>query len=208
MEKEVRWIPMDGIEVRADENGEARGITGSAAVFGQTTVIRGMFEERIEPGAFDEAMKDDVRGLFNHDPNFVLGRTGAGTMALRSDKKALHYDIEELPKSRADVLEAIERGDVTGNSFSFSITRDEDEEWVDRSDEAKLPLRIIKRVGRLHDVGPVTFPAYEQTEVSARCAERAAELTKREEEAAEGPEPLDVAAERERLRLAEAENAG
>lgn len=172
MEAETRFIPLDGLEVRTDENGEPRGITGTAAVYNRGTVIAGMFEERIEPGAFDDVLESDVRGLFNHDPNYPLGRTSAGTMSLRSTKKALVYDIPELPRARADVLEAIQRGDVTGNSFSFVVESDEDEVWTNRDKEKKLPLRIIKRVGRLMDVGPVTFPAYPQTQVSARAEER------------------------------------
>lgn len=212
MEKEVRFIPVEGLEIRKDESGEPRGIRGSAAVYDSTTVINGMFEERIAPGAFDEAMEGDVRGLFNHDPNFPLGRTSSGTMELRSNGDGLQYDIPELPKTRADVLEAIQRGDVTGNSFSFRLDSDADEEWEDRSDEGKLPLRTIKRIGKLFDVGPVTFPAYADTTVSARSAERAAELatpkppkTAEGDEEEEAPQTWDADAERERLRLADAE---
>ena len=173
MEKERRFISLDGIEVRESEGGVMRGIKGVAAVYDTGTVIGGMFEERIAPGAFDDAMKDgDVRGLFNHDPNFPLGRTSAGTMTLTSSKEGLDYDIPVLPAARNDVLEAIQRGDVTGNSFSFSIDSDVDEEWTDRAEEKMLPLRVIKRVGKLYDVGPVTFPAYDETTVSARCAEK------------------------------------
>lgn len=176
MDKEVRFIPLDGIEIRSGEDGEPRGITGTAAVYNSGTVIAGMFEERILPGAFDDVLKDaDVRGLFNHDPNYPLGRTSAGTMELRSTDKALEYDIPNLPRSRADVLEAIQLGNVTGNSFSFVIEKDEDENWTNRDGEKKLPLREIKRVGRLLDVGPVTFPAYEETKVTARVEARCRE---------------------------------
>lgn len=201
MEREVRFIPLDGIEVRAGEDGSPKGIVGTAAVYNRSTIIGGMFEERIAPGAFDDAMKSsDVRALFNHDPNFPLGRTSAKTLTLRNGKDGLEYEVPELPKSRADVLEAIQRGDVTGNSFSFSIETDKDEEWEDRSKDGKLPLRTIKRVGKLYDVGPVTFPAYEDTKVSARSEEKAKAMA-----ATEVPEAPKVEAERERLRLAEAE---
>lgn len=176
MEKEVRFVPLDGIEIRTDETGEVRGITGTAAVFDSSTVICGMFEERIAPGAFDDVLKEaqDVRGLYNHDPNYVLGRTSSGTMSIRATKAALEYDIPELPRARADVLESIQRGDVTGNSFSFVIERDEDEEWLNRDEDKMLPLRVIKRVGKLLDVGPVTYPAYTDTQVSARAEQRCA----------------------------------
>lgn len=204
MERETRFIPIDALEVRAGENGEARGIGGVAAVYNRSTVIGRWFEEQIAPGAFDEAIKtSDVRGLFNHDPNYPLGRTSAGTMTLRSDQSGLHYEIAELPRSRADVLEAIERKDVTGNSFSFSVEKDSDEEWIDRSAEGKLPLRVIRRVAKLYDVGPVTFPAYDQTKVAARALEHAEALAEQEL-------PKDVPdltpAEIEKLKLAEAES--
>lgn len=210
MERETRFIPVEDAEVRVE--GEAKGIRGTAAVFNRGTVIAGRFEERIAPGAFDDALaSSDVRGLFNHDPNYPLGRTSAGTMTLRADDEALHYEIPDLPKSRADVLEAIERKDVTGNSFSFTVAKDGDE-WVQRSDEKKLPLRTIKRFAKIHDVGPVTFPAYEHTKVSARAEEQAREMTEAEAEQlanAQGEADAQAAAQREReaerLRLAEAE---
>lgn len=206
MERETRFVPIEDLEVRAAEGSGARGIFGTAAVFDRGTVIAGLFEERIAPGAFDDAIKDsDVRGLFNHDPNYPLGRTSAGTMTLAADGKALRYEIPELPKSRADVLEAIERRDVTGNSFSFQIEKDSDQEWVDRSKEKKLPLRIIKRVGRLYDVGPVTFPAYEQTKVAARAVEQAEAMAKAEMPPEVAEDRVDGPRERERLRIAEAD---
>lgn len=187
MEEERRFIPIDGLEVRKDAEGNPTGIHGTAAVYNKGAVIAGMFEERIAPGAFDDVLKEehDVRGLFNHNPDFPLGRTSAGTMELRTTKKALEYDIAELPKSRADVLEAIQRGDVTGNSFSFVMMSDEDEEWTTREDDKKLPLRVIKRVGKLMDVGPVTFPAYEETKVSARVEARCKQTCEPE------PKPLE-----------------
>ena len=206
MERETRFIPVEGLELRTGEDGK-RGIAGTAAVFNRSTVIGRWFEEVILPGAFDEALKEsDVRGLFNHDPNYVLGRTSSGTMSLAADEKALRFEIPELPKARADVLEAIERKDVTGNSFSFTIDSDADEEWIDRSKERKLPLRRIKRVGRLFDVGPVTFPAYEQTKVSARSQE-IAERMAQEEVAVPEPAGPDVDTLERMIRLRENEDA-
>lgn len=176
MDRETRTIALD-LEVRA--NGTAKGIRGTAAVFNRSTII-GFFEERIAPGAFDGVLDDDVVGLFNHDSNMVLGRS-PDTMSLTADTEALRFDIPELPSSRADVLEAVRRRDVRGNSFSFSIEDDDDDEFIDRTSEGKIPLRIIRRVGRLFDVGPVTFPAYVDTHVSARSLERAAELAHTDE---------------------------
>jgi HK97 family phage prohead protease len=174
-ERERRSIA--GTVERVD--GDPRTLQGYAAVFNQRTEIMGLFEERIAPGAFAAAIgRDDVRALFNHDPNYVLGRTSAGTLRLSEDARGLAYSIDP-PDTQAgrDVSALIARGDVQGSSFSFEI---EEESW-DRS--GALPLRTIMRA-KLHDVGPVTFPAYEQTTVSARCisegAHRGAETLSRE----------------------------
>jgi HK97 family phage prohead protease len=192
MERETRVVAGDGIEVRESASGEPRGIAGTAAVYNTPTVIgRGSpwaFEERIAPGAFrDVVAESDVVGLFNHDPNIVLGRTSSNTMSLRDTDDGLRYEIPDLPRSRADVLESVKRRDVQGNSFSFSVDREEDEEWIPankREDGGDMPLRIIKRFGSLHDVGPVTFPAYKVTQVSARCREKAEGLTDTEKRGA------------------------
>lgn len=149
------------VEARAE--GEARTLQGYAAVFNQRTSILGLFEEQIAPGAFRDALgRDDVRALFNHDPNYVLGRSTAGTLRLVEDERGLRYEIAP-PETQAgrDVTELVSRGDVQGSSFSFEV---EAESWDHR---ATPPLRTIERV-KLYDVGPVTFPAYEQTTVSAR----------------------------------------
>lgn len=197
MDREQRFIPIDGLEIRASAEGDGPGgIAGSAALF-RTETDLGSFTEEIAEGAFDDVMDGDTRGLFNHDPNFVLGRTKSGTLELRATDDALEYEIPSLPKSRADVLEAIERGDVTGNSFAFTVA---EETWIEEDEKRDKPHRIIQRVGTLYDVGPVTFPAYEETVVSARAEQRAAEARKQPE-----PEPdADASAARERtLKLLE-----
>jgi len=147
-----------------ESRAESRELSGYAAVFNQRTSIMGLFDEQIAPGAFASAVdRDDVRALFNHDPNYVLGRTSAGTLRLIEDADGLRYDIDPPDTSVGrDVTTLVARGDVQGSSFSFEVEADE---W-DHS--AKPSLRTITRV-KLHDVGPVTFPAYEQTSVSARC---------------------------------------
>jgi len=177
MDKERRYIPIGPTEIRANSDG--RGITGSGAVFGQETRIHD-FDEVIAQGAFDGVLKDDIVGEFNHDPNMVLGRTSSGTMKVWADDDAFHFDIPVLPDSRADVLEAVQLGNVRGNSFSFSLPADgTGEEWrsvAQRSDGGKRPLRTITRIAKVYDVGPVTHPAYEQTEVSARSDDMAAAM--------------------------------
>ena len=121
--------------------------------------------EHIMPGAFDRAIReDDVRSMFNHDSNFVLGRNQAGTLKLSVDETGLFYEVEP-PISRSDVLESIERGDVDGSSFMFvpSATT-----WREVTrDDKTLFVREINEV-QLFEVGPVVFPAYESSTAQTR----------------------------------------
>ncbi len=187
----------------------ASTISGYAAVFNKETVIGGMygFREVIAPGAFDGAIKnDDVRALFNHNPDMLLGRTVSGTLTLAADKKGLRYDVE-LPDTAVarDVRTLIKRGDVTGSSFAFRVPDNGDEWNYDETKAGKLPLRTIRTV-ELYDVSPVTYPAYPQTSVSARSKAQAAETAKAEPEAVVEPEKSsDVKArEAQRKRVDEA----
>lgn len=158
MTVERRTIPT---EVRADDEGGK--LAGYAAVFyraddpGTEFQLWPGLKERIMPGAFERAIaEDDVRGLFNHDANIVLGRNTAGTLALSEDGQGLRYVITP-PSSRADVVESVERGDVTGSSFAFRVKA---ERYVEDPREEGAEIREIEEV-ELFDVGPVTFPAYE-----------------------------------------------
>ncbi len=125
--------------------------------------------ERIMPGAFDKAVKEnDVRACFNHDGNLILGRTKSGTLLLTLDSLGLRYEIDapDTQLVRDQVLSPIERGDVSGSSFMF-IPRKVN--WVEetRDDGIVLEFREIEDV-ELWEVGPVTFPAYESTTTGAR----------------------------------------
>lgn len=211
MSKEIerRFIPRGAGEVRAKttENGK-RGIEGTAAVFNSLSEEMRMggreFREEIAPGAFDRALaRSDVRGLFNHNPNYVLGRVKAGTMTLTVDASGLRYSIPEMPESRADVLEAIERGDVDGNSFSFIVAQGGDK--FSRRDG--VVVRTITDFDEILDLGPVTFPAYEETKVSKRCletVEKVGEIIDNPEHPIHAEIP-NFALEHERLLLAEVE---
>ena len=160
------------VEMRTEADGVGP-ITGYAAVTEQETVIDFgffAFREKIAHGAFTDAIKtDDVRALFNHDPNYVLGRTTNDTLRLTEDTQGLRYEVDPPDTQAArDVRTLVQRGDVSGSSFAFTVD-DADDEW-DESDvkKGKLPLRTIQRISRLYDVSPVTYPAYEGTSVSAR----------------------------------------
>lgn len=160
-ERRVITVP---IEARASED-NTRTLTGYAALYNTEARIAGIFREVIEPGAFRAALdrQDDVRALFNHDPNHVLGRTKSGTLTLTEDDRGLKYTIT-LPDTQAgrDLWTSVQRGDVSQSSFAFS---EDDAEWRDKNTD--MPLRAIKSV-HLYDVSPVTYPAYNETSVSAR----------------------------------------
>jgi HK97 family phage prohead protease len=121
--------------------------------------------ERVDRHAFDRALseKHDARGLFNHNPDNLLGRVANGTMRLSVDETGLKYEIDlnSADPDHQRVLAKVTRGDLSGSSFSFRPTK---VEWVD---DGTRELRVIKDL-ELYDTGPVTYPAYEGTSVAAR----------------------------------------
>lgn len=152
------------VESRAD--GRA-AIIGYAAVYNRLSLDLGGFREEILPGAFDKILtrqrgKQDVVALFNHDSNIVLGRTSSGTLELSSDDKGLRYVVNP-PVSRADVMELIQRRDVRGSSFAFTV--DKGGEGFRQGDDGNA-VRQIREVSGLYDVGPVLVPAYPATSAS------------------------------------------
>lgn len=149
-------------ELRFAENGE---ITGHAAVFEQLSTDLGGFREKIAATAFDRALGEgqDVRALFNHDPNFVIGRTKSGTLTLRNDGHGLAVSIMPPDTQWArDLQSSIKRGDIDQMSFQFRTKKDQ---WEKRSDGEIV--RTLLDVD-LYDVSPVTFPAYPDTDLQAR----------------------------------------
>lgn len=153
----------EGVEVRAKDEGGFVAY-GYAARFNTLSQNLGGFVEMVAPGTFTKTLKEaDIRGLFNHDPNFPLGRVKAGTLRLWEDEDGLAYELD-LPNSPIghNVAEALRRGDVTGSSFGFRTIEDE---WGETSDG--FPLRTLKAVA-LRDVGPVTFPAYTSADSALR----------------------------------------
>jgi len=159
-----RRMIFDAQELRA-ENKEGEGlpeILGYAALFNVSTDL-GYGTESIAQGAFTESLQrgDDVRALFNHDPNLILGRTKARTLALVEDLKGLKVRISPPETTLGkDLVKSIERGDISQMSFGFYI----DAEDVSYSDDSKPHFTIVR--ASLFDVSPVTFPAYEQTSIS------------------------------------------
>ncbi len=158
------------VEVRKKEDGSAT-IRGIAAVFNKMSDDLGGFREIIKRGAFDKTNLSDVRALFNHDPNFVLGRNVSDTLRLKTTRAGLQYEID-LPNTqtiRDLVLAPIERGDVSQSSFGFIVGRGNDE-WEEDGDG--MLTRTISAFNELFDVSPVTFPAYPDTSVGTRSMNR------------------------------------
>lgn len=149
------------LERRVD--GASPTIRGYAAVFDQMSLPLGWgFREKIRAGAFAASLNDDVRGLWNHNPDYVLGRTLNGTLRLNEDEMGLRIEIDPPDSQLAShFLANIERGDVNQMSFLFRAL---DEEWDEIDGELVRTLTKVK----LYEVSPVTFPAYPQTSVSVR----------------------------------------
>lgn len=162
MEREIRgWI---GAEVRTEPDGIR--VSGYAAVFNQEADIGGYFREKIEPGAFTDAIgRDDVVFLINHE-GLPLARTRSGTLTLTQDDTGLRMETV-LDATDPDVLSIVgkmKRGDLDKMSFAFMP---EVQEWDESGD---VPIRTIKKAS-LYDVSIVTTPAYDGTSIGLRCLE-------------------------------------
>ena len=168
MSKEIRAF---NFEVRAEENEEhGHFLSGVPIVFDQRTNL-GWHDEIIERGALDATDLRDVRFLINHNTDMIpLARSrnnnenstmqmsvGDSGMNIRVD-----LDTENNAESKA-LYSAVERGDISGMSFMFSVDSDA---WEDL--ESEHPTRIIRSISKVFEVSAVTFPAYEATSIQAR----------------------------------------
>lgn len=161
---EKRYLKWDGIEIRSDED-DNPVIEGYFAVFGDTYNVWDGATESIAPGAFSESISGDVRSLYNHNTDLILGRTSAGTLELKEDSHGLwgRVKINRNDSDAMNAYERIKRGDVTGCSFGFNIESEETEYREDGSVHW-----TIKKVNPLYEVSPCVFPAYEATHISSR----------------------------------------
>ena len=160
-----------------DDDGKL-SIEGYFAVFDSVYEIAPNMTESIARGAFDNTLSDDIRCLINHDTTLVLGRTKAGTLQLRTDNRGLwgHVDINPNDVDAMNLYNRVQRGDVDQCSFGFDIINEE----TDFRDDGSIHW-TIKEV-KLYEVSPCTFPAYEETSIAARTAQRD-ELIKRKNDA-------------------------
>lgn len=175
MERQVRMIPS---EFKTREDGDNKIIEGYFAVFNSNYEIGPGMSESVAPGAFDNTLSDDIRALVNHDTTLVLGRTKAHTLELQQDGHGLfgRININSNDRDALNLYERVRRGDVDGCSFGFDIN-DEESEF---RDDGSIHW-TIKDV-TLYEVSCCTFPAYEETNISARKKDRET-IRKRETEA-------------------------
>ena len=150
------------------EDGTNPVVQGYAAVWDKESEDLGGFTEFVRKGAFAEAIKEkqDVRALVDHDSSRIIGRLAAGTLRLSEDDVGLRMEID-VPNTTVgrDLLENIRLRNITGASFGFSLREGWDSWFEDKDGRTKRELRALN----LYDVSPVTFQAYPDTDVAARC---------------------------------------
>lgn len=166
----ARQTRMICTEFQTREDGEGNPtIEGYFAIFNSNYDMGWGMSESIAPGAFTEALGGDVRALVNHDTTLVLGRNKAGTLELKEDSHGLWGQVRINPNdsSAMDLYERVKRGDVDGCSIGFDIA-EEETEFLENGDVHWT----IKKVLPLYEISACTFPAYEDTNVNARTAQR------------------------------------
>lgn len=176
--REMRQLRTVGSKFETREDGENLSIEGYFVVFNSIYEIGPGMSESIAPGAFSKTLSGDIRALINHDTTLVLGRTKANTLQLREDNHGLwgHIDINPNDTDAMNLYERVKRGDVDQCSFGFDILSQE----TDFRDDGSVHWTINEV--ELYEVSPCTFPAYEETNISARAKERE-DLLKRKNEA-------------------------
>lgn len=178
MSREMRQVRSIQTEFQTREDDKGLFIEGYFAVFNSNYEIAPGMSESVAPGAFDNTLSDDIRALVNHDTTLVLGRTSAHTLELRQDEHGLWGKVSINPKDgdAMNLYERVKRGDVSQCSFGFDIVN-EDAEYRDDG-SVHWTIKEVK----LWEVSAVTFPAYSETNVSARSDERN-DIQKRRHEA-------------------------
>lgn len=174
--RQVRSLPTK-FEAQRDEGSGDLFIEGYFSVFNSNYELWPGATESVEPGAFTDALSDDVRALVDHETRLVLGRNKAGTLELREDSRGLwgRIKINQSDSDAMNLYARVQRGDVDQCSFGFDIL----EEETDHQENGTVHW-TIKKV-KLYEVSVVTFPAYEDTGVAARKRDlEAAEMRKTE----------------------------
>ena len=176
---QFRTVPTE-IKSREKEDGESRGVTGLGLVYGRETEIWPGYKESIRKDAFKESIERKrnrpIKSYFNHDPNQVLATTESNPpLIVKNTKEGIAYEAEIPDTSYGrDLAVNLERRNVEGSSFAFSI--EDDRKWED--EEGVYHREIIS--GEIYELGPVTDPAYIQAPASLRSAKEAFEEIKQE----------------------------
>jgi HK97 family phage prohead protease len=151
-------------ELRSVES-ETPALEGYAALFDTLSEELWGFRERIAKGAFAKTIKaDDIRFLFNHNADHVLGRNRAKTLSLNEDDQGLKFRVAPGTQFAGDLAESVKRGDIDQCSFGFYVVTDN---W---KKENGVIVRTLEEV-ELFDVSLVTYPAYKDTTASVRSAQ-------------------------------------
>ena len=162
---ELRAIPTPGAGMPT--------LTGYAAVFNKPSQDLGGFTEFIRPGAFADALTQDVRALVDHNPSMMIGRLKAGTLRMTEDEVGLKVEID-LPDTSVgrDLAENVRLGNIDGMSFGMMVKSDD---WRSTPEGTVRELISVD----LLDVSPVTFPAYLDSSISLRALDKAKEMKSR-----------------------------
>ena len=171
-ETEVRTFTIENLELRAEDDENV--VVGYGSVFNSLSNELGGFREIIAPGAFDGRLEDDVRFLFNHDPNMLLARSTNGTLKMSIDEVGLRYEaaIPDTSVGR-DIITLLKNNTLSENSFAFVV---EDDSWEVKEG---MNVRTINKVSMLADISLVSYPAYNDAKTVAL---RSLEVWQKEEE--------------------------
>ena len=198
--KEIRAFDFD---VRAEQNEEhGHFLSGRPIVFDQRTNL-GWYDEIIDRSALATTDMKDVRFLINHNTDMIpLARSrnnnANSTMQMSVDESGMEIRVDLDTENNAEaksLYSAVERGDITGMSFMFTVNEDT---WADK--ESEHPTRTIKNIGKVFEVSAVTFPAYEQTSISARGLSDALESAKASLESAKAAD-REIERKKQKIRI-------
>lgn len=198
--KEIRAFDFD---VRADQNEEhGHFLSGRPIVYDQRTNL-GWYDEIIEHGALSGTDLKDVRFLINHNTDMIpLARSrnnnANSTMQMSIDDGGMEIRVDLDTENNAEarsLYSAVERGDISGMSFMFTVDSDT---WADK--ESEHPTRTIRQIGKVFEVSAVTFPAYEQTSISARGLSDALDSAKESLESAKAAD-REIERKKQRIRI-------
>lgn len=168
MDRDIRQLRCTTSEFQTREDGEKLSIEGYFSVFNSNYEIAPGMSESFAPGAFSETLSDDIRALINHDTTLVLGRNKAKTLELVEDARGLwgRIDINRNDVDAMNMYERVKRRDVDQCSIGFDILSED----TDIREDGSIHWTITKV--KLYEVSCCTFPAYEETSISAREKQR------------------------------------